>query len=252
MLTLLPLVLFLLLILWIFVFPAKRAAASATDAEVASGVQWLQEQEAHSPDDVEAELKAIRQAELDAMRDEWRAKLYSGEISVWSLFEDYAMLGDSRTSGFTYYGYLAPERVFADSGATIKKVIDHLEELVALNPSIIFLTYGINDVGIGYWPTPEDYVNEINNTLALLKEHLPNATVYVCSIIPALEPAFKRGPAWREIPGLQRRRARLLRGKWHAVRGHYAALRRTYGSLSGRRRAPAGRLLPALGYRTDC
>ena len=200
MLTLLPLVLFLLLILWIFVFPAKRAAASATDAEVASGVQWLQEQEAHSPDDVEAELKAIRQAELDAMRDEWRAKLYSGEISVWSLFEDYAMLGDSRTSGFTYYGYLAPERVFADSGATIKKVIDHLEELVALNPSIIFLTYGINDVGIGYWPTPEDYVNEINNTLALLKEHLPNATVYVCSIIPALEPAFKRGPAWREIP----------------------------------------------------
>ena len=67
MLTLLPLVLFLLLILWIFVFPAKRAAASATDAEVASGVQWLQEQEAHSPDDVEAELKAIRQAELDAM-----------------------------------------------------------------------------------------------------------------------------------------------------------------------------------------
>ena len=152
------------------------------------------------PDDVEAELKAIRQAELDAMRDEWRAKLYSGEISVWSLFEDYAMLGDSRTSGFTYYGYLAPERVFADSGATIKKVIDHLEELVALNPSIIFLTYGINDVGIGYWPTPEDYVNEINNTLALLKEHLPNATVYVCSIIPALEPAFKRGPAWREIP----------------------------------------------------
>ena len=155
MLTLLPLVLFLLLILWIFVFPAKRAAASATDADVASGVQWLQEQEAHSPNDVEAELKAIRQAELDAMRDEWRAKLYSGEISVWSLFEDYAMLGDSRTSGFTYYGYLAPERVFADSGATIKKVIDHLEELVALNPSIIFLTYGINDVGIGYWPTPE-------------------------------------------------------------------------------------------------
>ena len=200
MLTLLPLVLFLLLILWIFVFPAKRAAASATDAEVASGVQWLQEQEAHSPDDVEAELKAIRQAELDAMRDEWRAKLYSGEISVWSLFEDYAMLGDSRTSGFTYYGYLAPERVFADSGATIKKVIDHLEELVALNPSIIFLTYGINDVGIGYWPTPEDYVNKMDETLKLLKQELPNATVYVNSIIPAIDPAFKRGPAWRSIP----------------------------------------------------
>lgn len=202
MLTLLPLVLFLLLILWIFVFPAKRAAASATDAEVASGVQWLQEQEAHSPRRRgSGSSKAIRQAERMPMPGRNGAqKLYSGEISVWSLFEDYAMLGDSRTSGFTYYGYLAPERVFADSGATIKKVIDHLEELVALNPSIIFLTYGINDVGIGYWPTPEDYVNEINNTLALLKEHLPNATVYVCSIIPPLNPRSSAAPAWREIP----------------------------------------------------
>lgn len=71
-------------------------------------VQWLQEQEAHSPDDVEADSRpSVRRSWCDA--DEWRAKLYSGEISVWSLFEDYAMLGDSRTSGFTYYGYLSPE-----------------------------------------------------------------------------------------------------------------------------------------------
>ena len=68
MLTLLSLVLFLLLILWIFVFPAKRAAGSATDAEVASGVQWLQEQEAHSPDDVEAQGHPSGGAGCDAGR----------------------------------------------------------------------------------------------------------------------------------------------------------------------------------------
>ena len=64
--TLLPLVFFLLLILWIFVFPSKRSAPDATDAQVASGVEWLRQQEANSPADVEAKLKAIRQAELDA------------------------------------------------------------------------------------------------------------------------------------------------------------------------------------------
>lgn len=199
-LTLLPLVFFLLLILWIFVFPSKRSAPDATDAQVASGVEWLRQQEANSPADVEAKLKAIRQAELDEKRDEWLAKLRSGEISVWSLFDDYAMLGDSRTMGFTYYGYLTSDRVFADSGATIEKVTDHLDELIELNPSSIFLTYGINDVGIGYWPTPEDYVNKMSDTLDLLKENLPDATVYVCSIIPAIDPAFERGPAWRKIP----------------------------------------------------
>ena len=102
--------------------------------------------------------------------------------------------------GFTYYGYLTSDRVFADSGATIEKVTDHLDELIELNPSSIFLTYGINDVGIGYWPTPEDYVNKMSDTLDLLKENLPDATVYVCSIIPAIDPAFERGPAWRKIP----------------------------------------------------
>ena len=249
MLTLLPLVLFAADFMD-FCVPGSAPLPSATDAEVirramASGAGR------HTARRRGWELKAIRQAELDAMRDEWRAKLYSGEISVWSLFEDYAMLGDSRTSGFTYYGYLALSACSPTPARPSKKVIDHLEELVALNPSIIFLTYGINDVGIGYWPRQRIYVNEINNTLALLKEHLPNATVYVCSIIPALEPAFKRAPHGGRSR-LQRRRARLLRGKWHAVRGHYAALRRTHGSLSGRRRAPAGRLLPALGYRTDC
>ena len=131
-LTLLPLVFFLLLILWIFVFPSKRSAPDATDAQVASGVEWLRQQEANSPADVEAKLKAIRQAELDEKRDEWLAKLRSGEISVWSLFDDYAMLGDSRTMGFTYYGYLTSDRVFADSGATIEKVTDHLDELIEL------------------------------------------------------------------------------------------------------------------------
>ena len=199
-LTLLPLVFFLLLILWIFVIPEKKLPPSTTDAQVASGVEWLRQQEANSPADVEAKLKAIRQAELDAQRDEWLAKLHSGEISVWSLFEDYAMLGDSRTMGFTYYGYLTSDRVFADSGATIEKVNDHLDELIKLDPSIIFLTYGINDVGIGYWPTPEDYVNKIDETLQLLADELPDARVYVNSIIPAIDPAFDRGPAWRKIP----------------------------------------------------
>lgn len=197
---LLPLVFFLLLILWVFVLPDKEISPKATDSQVAAGVSWLHEQESHSPADVEAQLKAIRQAVLDAKRDEWLNELHSGTISVWSLFDDYAILGDSRTMGFSYYGFLPSERVLADSGATINKVEEHLPELKELNPSMIFLSYGINDVGIGFWPTPEDYVNKMDETLALLAKELPDAAVYISSIIPAIDPAFDRGPAWRAIP----------------------------------------------------
>ena len=198
--TLLPLVFFLLLILWVFVIPDSKYTPKATDAQVASGRQWLLEQEQHDPADVDAQLKAIRQAELAAKKDEWLSELQSGTISVWAQFDDYAVLGDSRTMGFSYYGYMPSERVLADSGATINKVADHMDELKKLAPTSIFLTYGINDVGIGYWPTPEDYVNKMDETLQLLADELPDARVYVNSIIPAIDPAFDRGPAWRKIP----------------------------------------------------
>ena len=163
--TLLPLVFFLLLILWVFLIPGHRYISKATQAQVDSGREWLLAQEARRGellelvkvicDLVDAQLKAIRQAELDARRDEWLHELQTGVISVWSLFDDYALLGDSRTMGFSFYDYMPSERVLADSGATINKVADHLDELKKLSPTSIFLTYGINDVGIGYWPTPE-------------------------------------------------------------------------------------------------
>ena len=199
-LVLLPLVFFLLLILYIFLFPQSRFLPKATDAQVSSGVSWLREQEQHSPDDVEATLKARRQAELAAQKDAWLAQLHSGEISVWSLFEDYVILGDSRAVGFSYYGFLPEERVLADSGATILQVEERLDALKKLDPTMLFLCYGINDVDIGYWPTSEDYVNKIDETVALLAKELPKADVYVCSIIPAIDPAFERGPIWRNIP----------------------------------------------------
>ena len=199
-LTLLPLVFFLLLILLVFLLPTPVARPKATDTQVAAGVEWMNAQAQHDPADVEAALKAIRAAQLQARKDEWLNELQNGTISVWSLFDDYAILGDSRTMGFSFYGYLPKERVLADSGATINKVEEHLQELKDLNPATIFLTYGINDVGIGLWPTPEDYVNKMDETLQLLHQELPEAKVYVNSIIPAIDPAFQKGPAWRQIP----------------------------------------------------
>ena len=135
--TLLPLVFFLLLILWVFLIPVHRYIPKATQAQVDSGREWLLAQEAHDPADVDAQLKAIRQAELDARRDEWLHELQTGVISVWSLFDDYALLGDSRTMGFSFYDYMPSERVLADSGATINKVEDHLDELKKLSPTSI-------------------------------------------------------------------------------------------------------------------
>ena len=169
-------------------------------ALVQEGVAFLQSLEEKDPAVVDTLLKERRQAELAAMKEALLQQLYNGEIDVWSLFEDYALLGDSRAVGFSYYGCLEPSRVFADGGDTIRKIEEHIDELKALNPSYIFLCYGLNDVSIGFWNTPEVYAAEMIEIVSKLNEELPNATVIVSSILPARDPAFDLSSKWREIP----------------------------------------------------
>lgn len=174
----------------------KRAQAAA----VADGVAYLQSQEEKGTAEVEAAMKAMRQEELAAQRQQRIQALTSGEVNVWSLFEDYVLLGDSRAVGFYYFKCLPQERVLASGGATIRDVATHMDEIKALNPSSVFLCYGLNDVSIGYWHTPAEYAAEYKQVVESLKEAVPGVTVYVSSILPARDPAFERASSWREIP----------------------------------------------------
>ena len=116
------------------------------------------------------------------------------------MFQDYVLLGDSRAVGFYYYDFLDKSRVLADGGNTIRNVTDHMEEIRSLNPSCIFLCYGLNDVSIGYWDTPESYAAEFLKVVRSLQELLPDAKIVISSILPARDPAFERASKWREIP----------------------------------------------------
>ena len=116
------------------------------------------------------------------------------------MFKDYVVMGDSRAVGFWYHDFLDKDRVLADGGHTIRNIPRQMEELVALNPSTVYLCYGLNDTSIGYWDTAEEYVTEFMDVIAQIKENLPETTVVVSSILPARDPAFKRSSSWYDIP----------------------------------------------------
>lgn len=127
-------------------------------------------------------------------------KVRSGEIDIWSMFHDYVILGDSRAVGFWTFDFLDYDYCLAGGGDTIRNIAEHMDEIIALNPKYIFLCYGLNDVSIGYWSEPEDYAAEIMEIIADLQEKLPDATVVVSSILPAIDPAFELSSKWRRIP----------------------------------------------------
>lgn len=166
----------------------------------APGVQYIKQLEGQNPDTVDQRLKYLRQQEILQMCEERLAQLESGELSVWTLFDDYVLLGDSRAVGFYFYEFLPESRVLAEGGATIRHLKEHIPDIVKLNPANIFLCYGLNDVGIGIWPTPEDYTAEFSETVAEIHRQLPEAKIFISSILPARDPAFAQSSAWYDIP----------------------------------------------------
>lgn len=181
---------------------ANRAPVreSVAQEDLEAGLDYLTQMAEKDPGVVDNVLKQRRAEKLAREREELLRKLTDGELDVWSMFEDYVLLGDSRAVGFYYYDFLDKSRVLADGGNTIRNVADHMDEILALNPSSIYLCYGLNDVSIGFWPTKEEYAAEMLEVVRDLQEKLPEALVVISSILPARDPAFERASKWREIP----------------------------------------------------
>ncbi len=187
------------LVLLIIILIIARDKSHRTK-EVNDGRKFIESLEAKDTAPVEEIIKKNMQEDLKAMRAERAKQLLSGETDIWPLFQDYVIMGDSRAVGFYFFGCLPEERVLAAGGDTIFEIGHHEEELEKLNPSFIYLCYGLNDVSIGYWPTPEEYVKEFLIELDILKQQAPNATIIISSILPARDPAFDLEPSWYNIP----------------------------------------------------
>lgn len=161
--------------------------------DLKDGVAYIKTLEKKDTSKTEHTIKEIK-------RKERKAALESGEQDVWKYFNDSVVLGDSRAVGFEYHGFISEDRVFAEGGATIRNIPDYINGIKKVNPSSIILCFGLNDISIGYWNTSEEYIKELDEMLALLQKELPEATVFVNSILPATDPAFEQSEKWRNIP----------------------------------------------------
>ena len=184
---------FLLLLLTIAVLVFRMRAQGEKEADTEEGIAYLESLEAKDMNSIQQEIKTLR-------KEEQREALTNGDLTVWEQFTDYAILGDSRTMGFDQYGFLPSERILAHGGATIADIPEYMEQLKALNPSYVFQCYGLNDVSIGYWETPQAYTTDLGKAVESIRTELPDAQVFVNSIFPAQDPAFEQSEEWRKIP----------------------------------------------------
>lgn len=162
----------------IIAFIYRKGTRGRNEEKVTQGIAYLESLEQQDVQAINEVVRAIRTRENLNLAD-------TDEGAVWGSFEDTAILGDSRAVGFSFYELLPEDQVMAESGAVITDVSKNIDQLKRLNPELVFLCYGINDVKSGLWPEPADYAAECAVQMQAVIDALPESGVYLNSILPA-------------------------------------------------------------------
>lgn len=128
-------------------------------------------------------------------------------------FTDCLVMGDSITQGLYEYGMLDQANVQADRGAGVsagdnKKLADHIARAKEMKPSVLFLSYGMNDVGAQNGDA-DGFIKAYRPVIRDLKKSLPDTKIYVNSILPAAQTAMEQNSVYAEIPEFNQKLKKL-------------------------------------------
>lgn len=115
---------------------------------------------------------------------------WSNSLKQMNAKADIVFLGDS----LIYYGdftHVFPGKVVCNLGLrgdTIHGLINRIEQVKILEPKVVYLMVGINDV-----PTCslDEFKENYESLIKLLINHLPGATLYIHSMLPVNHVCFK-------------------------------------------------------------
>lgn len=147
--------------------------------------------------------------EEDAQLLSWKAQIDSASITTLteeeraayrSRLSSCAVIGDSMAQAALEYGFLDGAHVFYRRGFAVGQLGDAITEAAAMLPSTVIFFTGLNDTD--YYAEPELYAAAYLEKIQELKTLLPNARVFVCSMLPpgnalgAVRPDLARAPLY--------------------------------------------------------
>ena len=117
----------------------KAASDRATAAELQAGRSYLEALSRKDPALVDAALKERDEAKRARDRADLLDELCQDEANVWSLFDNYVLMGEALGSGFSVYGFFSEDRVLAGSSYTLRNVATSLDKAAALKPGQVMV-----------------------------------------------------------------------------------------------------------------
>ena len=153
---------------------ARRLSNPQKDTK--KGTEILKTMDEMDVSKVDKKIKELETQEREAEQD-------AEEQPASEKFADCLVLGDSITQGLYEYGVLDQANVQADRGAGVsagdnEKLADHIARAKEMKPSVLFLSYGMNDVGAQNGDA-DGFIKAYRPVIRDLKKSLPDTIIYV-------------------------------------------------------------------------
>lgn len=158
--------------------------------DTSEGVNYIKKKEKEDLTEIETQIEKLEQQESTG--DE-------GSRGLKEKFANTVVMGDSIPQGFADYNVLNSSNVTAKIGAHLTQLDDQIKAAKKMNPTIVFLSIGENDVT----STDGDvdlFIKQYKEVIDEISAEMPEASIFINSIFPVQEKALKKEPELEKIP----------------------------------------------------
>lgn len=157
-------------------------------ADTSTGLEYIKKAEAA---EISAVEKKIAQLETQEAQD-------NDTRSLKERFMGAVVMGDSIAEGFAVYDVLNASNVVSKIGVHLSEMDEEVEKIKELDPKIVFLSIGMNDIVSADGKT-DTFISEYKELIEDLKAAVPGAHIFVNSIFPVSKEAVKEDPSLAHI-----------------------------------------------------
>lgn len=176
------------LLIVIFILAEVITHVTSTKVDTTEGMEIIKEAESADIKTIETKIQQL-EAKQNTQEDTRSPK---------EIFSSAVVMGDSITEGFTEYDVLNASSVVSKIGVELDELDEQIEQVVKLNPQVIFLAYGMNDI-IATQGDTEEFIEQYSALLDKLEEKLPDTKIFVNSIFPVQEQEIEKEPAFKNL-----------------------------------------------------
>lgn len=170
---------------------------------IAEGISGMKKKKT----DTSEGLKIIEQAEsadvtaIETKIGQLEAKDSKGQEDTRSLKEIFGsavVMGDSISEGFIEFDILNTSSVISKIGVELDELDEQVEQLVKVNPQVVFLTLGANDI-LATKGDEKAYIEQYKALIEEIQTKLPETKIFINSIFPVQKWRVEEEPLFEHI-----------------------------------------------------